>query len=84
MRGIVFDIDDTLYCRQDMLVKAAETVLGVKVDDWHEFITIFYGEDANEEDAQALEAVFAEFCPDAEISVLPGNQPVYYYIISIE
>ena len=48
------------------------------------FITIFYGEDANEEDAQALEAVFAEFCPDAEISVLPGNQPVYYYIISIE
>ena len=42
MRGIVFDIDDTLYCRQDMLVKAAETVLGVKVDDWHEFITIFY------------------------------------------
>ena len=42
MRGIVFDIDDTLYCRQDMLVKTAETVLGVKVDDWHEFITIFY------------------------------------------
>lgn len=42
MRGIVFDIDDTLYCRQDMLVKAAETVLGVKVPDWREFIRIFY------------------------------------------
>lgn len=42
MRGIVFDIDDTLYCRQDMLVQAAETVLGVKVPDWAEFITIFY------------------------------------------
>ena len=42
MRGIVFDIDDTLYCRQDMLVQAAETVLGVKVPDWAQFITIFY------------------------------------------
>ena len=42
MRGIVFDIDDTLYCRQDMLVKAAEAVLGVKVSDWSRFIAIFY------------------------------------------
>ncbi len=42
MRGIVFDIDDTLYCRQDMLVQAAESVLGVKVRDWREFISIFY------------------------------------------
>ena len=42
MRGIVFDIDDTLYCRQDMLVKAAEAVLGVKVSDWNRFIAIFY------------------------------------------
>lgn len=42
MTGIIFDIDDTLYCRQDMLVHAAEIVLGVKIDDWARFITIFY------------------------------------------
>lgn len=42
MRGIVFDIDDTLYCRQDMLVQSAETVLGIKVKDRSEFISIFY------------------------------------------
>lgn len=42
MRGIVFDIDDTLYCRQDLLVKAAETVLNVSISDWREFIRIFY------------------------------------------
>ncbi len=42
MRGIVFDIDDTLYCRQDMLVKAAENVLGVTITDSREFISIFY------------------------------------------
>ena len=42
MRGIVFDIDDTLYCRQDLLVKAAEKVLGVRIDDWREFIRLYY------------------------------------------
>ena len=49
-----------------------------------EFVTIFYGEDVSEEDAAAAEAIFSELCPEAELSVLPGGQPVYYYIISIE
>ncbi len=49
-----------------------------------EFVTIFYGEDVTEEDAQKAEAVFADACPDAEVSVLAGGQPVYYYIVSIE
>lgn len=42
MRGIVFDIDDTLYCRQVMLIKAAEMVLGLKIPDWQEFMRIYY------------------------------------------
>ena len=42
MRGIVFDIDDTLYCRQDMLIRAAEIVLGVNIPDWQEFMRIYY------------------------------------------
>ena len=42
MKGIVFDIDDTLYCRQVMLIKAAEIVLGVKIPDWQEFMRIYY------------------------------------------
>ena len=49
-----------------------------------EFVTIFYGEGVSEEDAQAAEAVFTAACPEAEVSLLPGGQPVYYYIISIE
>ena len=49
-----------------------------------EFVTLFYGEDVTEEQAQAAQALFAGYCPDAELSVLPGGQPVYYYIISIE
>ena len=49
-----------------------------------EFITLFYGEDVNEEDAQKAREVFSLKCPDAEISLIRGGQPVYYYIISIE
>lgn len=49
-----------------------------------EFITIFYGEDLTEEDAQTAEAIFAEVCPEAEVTLVSGGQPVYYYLISAE
>ena len=49
-----------------------------------EFVTIFFGEDVTEADAAKTESIFAAACPDAEISVLSGGQPVYYYVISIE
>ena len=42
MKGIVFDIDDTLYCRQVMLIKAAEMVLGIDIPNWQEFMRIYY------------------------------------------
>ena len=49
-----------------------------------EFVSIFYGEDVTEEQAEQAQAIFTAACPDAEISLLPGGQPVYYYMISIE
>lgn len=49
-----------------------------------EFITIFYGADTDAEHAAIAEKIFAETCPEAEISVINGGQPVYYYMISAE
>ena len=49
-----------------------------------EFITIFYGEEVNEEDAHKACDAFTRKCPDAEVNLICGGQPVYYYIISIE
>ena len=49
-----------------------------------EFITVFYGEDVVEEDAHKACDIFTHKCPDAEINLIYGGQPVYYYIISIE
>ncbi len=49
-----------------------------------EFINIFYGEDVTEEEAEKALALFSECCPNAEITMLSGGQPVYYYMISAE
>ena len=48
------------------------------------FISLYFGEDVSEEEAQKAAQVFEDRCPDAEVAVLSGGQPVYYYIISME
>ncbi len=49
-----------------------------------EFISIFYGEDVAEEQAGEALGIFQKECPNAEITLLSGGQPVYYYMISAE
>ena len=49
-----------------------------------EFINIFYGADIREEQAQGALKCFTEHCPGAEINLLSGGQPVYYFLISAE
>ena len=48
------------------------------------FISLYFGEDVTEEDAQEAGKFFETACPGAEVMVLSGGQPVYYYIISME
>ena len=49
-----------------------------------EFITVYYGEDVQEDDAQEAAKTIIDCFPDAEVSVVSGGQPVYYYMISVE
>ena len=53
-------------------------------DDGKEYITIYYGADVKEKHAQRAADLFAEICPDADVNLLNGGQPVYYYMISAE
>jgi len=53
-------------------------------DDGREYITIYYGADVKEKHAQKTADLFAEICPDADVNLLYGGQPVYYYMISAE
>ena len=53
-------------------------------DDGKEYITIYYGADVKEKHAQKAADLFADICPNADVNLLNGGQPVYYYLISAE
>ena len=75
--GKLFGTDGSL---DTLLHKLAEDAAGREAS----FISLYFGEDVNEADAQRAGALFEELCPEAEVAVLAGGQPVYYYIISME
>jgi len=66
-------------------IKVLLSSLAQKVrDDGKEYVTIYYGADVKEKHAQKAADIFAEICPDADVNLLSGGQPVYYYLISAE
>ena len=77
-------LDGRLFGTNQSIAVMLEKLAEKAAEKRAEFITLFYGEDVTEEQAAQAEEIFTRKCPDAELSVLPGGQPVYYYIISIE
>ena len=53
-------------------------------DEGKEYVTIYYGEDVKEKHAQKAADLFADICPNADVNLICGGQPVYYYLISAE
>lgn len=53
-------------------------------DEGKEYVTIYYGADVKEKHAQKAADIFADICPNADVNLLSGGQPVYYYLISAE
>ena len=49
-----------------------------------EFISLYYGEDVSEDEAEEAAAIVRARFTEAEVSVVNGGQPVYYYLISAE
>ena len=54
------------------------------VDDDSELISIYYGEDVSEEDAEKLIAEIEELYPEQDVDAHSGGQPIYYYILAVE
>ena len=66
-------------------IKVLLKALAEKVrDSGKSYITIYYGEDIQEKHAQKAADLFADICPDADVNLIRGGQPVYYYLISAE
>ena len=53
-------------------------------DEGKEYVTIYYGADVKEKHAQKAADIFADICPNADVNLLNGGQPVYYYLIAAE
>ncbi len=66
-------------------IKVLLKALAEKVKaDGKEFITIYYGADIKEKQAKKVAELFEQICPNADVNLLSGGQPVYYYLISAE
>lgn len=64
--------------------KVAEATIAAMMTEEADVISIYYGADTSEEDAEALAASVEELYPDCDVEVNRGGQPIYYYIISVE
>ena len=54
------------------------------VDEDSELISIYYGEEVKEEDANELIEQIEELYPDADVDAHFGGQPIYYYVLAVE
>nr|WP_177295957.1 DAK2 domain-containing protein [uncultured Blautia sp.] len=64
--------------------KVAEATIAAMMTEEADVISIYYGADTSEEDAEALAASVEELYPECDVEVNRGGQPIYYYIISVE
>lgn len=83
--------DDILGLSDQGLAAVGKTInntllemIQTMMDDDSELISLYYGEDVSEEDAEAITAKVEEKYPDVDVELQPGGQPVYYYIVSVE
>ena len=59
-------------------------MLAQLVDDDSELISLYYGEDVTEEDAERFTGEIEALYPDVDIDVHSGGQPIYYYVLAVE
>jgi len=77
-------VDGKIKASCDTPLNAAAKAIELMVDDTSGTISIFYGADTTEDDANALSEAIEEKYPDCDVLVNAGSQPVYHYLISVE
>lgn len=64
--------------------ETTKELLSCLVDDDSELISLYYGDEISEEDAEKFAAEVAELYPDVDVDVQSGGQPIYYYVLAVE
>ena len=83
--GDIIGLDDKkILAKGDSVDETLLALISRLKESTHEIITLYYGKDVTEEDAEALTAKVAEQFPDCDVDFHYGGQPIYYYIVSLE
>ena len=83
--GDIIGLDDKkILAKSQSLEDAVLRLIAKMKEDFHQVITLYYGEDVKEEEAEALCEQIAEKYPDCDVDFHNGGQSVYYYILSLE
>ena len=76
--------DETILSVGRDIAQTTKDMIAQMVDEDSELISVYYGEDMKEEDANALASWLEKEYPDCDIEVHFGGQPIYYYVVSVE
>ena len=83
--GDIIGLDDKkILAKSHSLEETVLKLIGKMKEDFHQMITLYYGEAVKEEEAEALCETIAEKYPDCDGDFHNGGQSVYYYILSLE
>ena len=83
--GEIIGLDDkAILSKGKHVSQTTEDLIERLITDDVMNITLFYGEDIREEEANALAEKLASKYPDCEVTAAFGGQPVYYYLVSLE
>ncbi len=83
--GDIIGLDDKkILAKSDKIEETVLKLLDKLKEDYHEVITLYYGDSVSEEEATALSERVQDAFPDCDVDCHYGGQPVYYYILSLE
>ena len=68
----------------DDVAEVTKELLDKMVDEDSELVSVYYGSDVAEDDAEALVENLEEKFDDCDVEINEGGQPLYYYIVSVE
>lgn len=76
--------DEGILSVSQSVEEAAREMLALMVDENSELISLYYGQDVSEEDAEKFAQAVEEQYPDVDVDLHSGGQPIYYYVLSVE
>ena len=82
--GDIIGLDNKKILSKGKNVNAVTLDLISKLRSNEEIITLYYGADVTEEDAEKLKALIQETYPDCDVDIHYGGQPIYYYYVALE